>query len=175
LVELELLAGVAETIAMLALVVWLFFWGREIKGTRNVLNLLKLKNRPWVGPIDGSVISSKSDDEKNFVITLKNFGQIKAKNVKVNFTVQNQKPTKKQLITSNVSTSNLGSLMPELETDYSFPVDLNKIQKVKTNNEPLFLGLYFSYEFQSMKSGYGLINKYNPQLRSFERIETWDD
>ena len=67
---------------MFALVVWLFFWGREIKGTRNVLNLLKLTNRPWVGPIDGSVISSKSDDDKKFLIIVKNFGQIKAKNVK---------------------------------------------------------------------------------------------
>ena len=173
--ELDLLVQVAETIGMFALVVWLFFWSREIKGTRNVLNLLKLTNRPWVGPIDGSVISSKSDDKKKFLIIVKNFGQIKAKNVKVNFTVQNQKPTKKQLITSNVSTSNLGSLMPKLETNYSFLVDSNKIQKAKTNNEPLFLGLYFSYEFESMKSGYGLINQYNPQSRSFERIETWDN
>ena len=175
MVELELIAEVAETFGMSALVVWLFFWGREIKGTHHVLNLLKLKNRPWVGPIDGSVISSKSDEEKKFSVTLKNFGQIKAKNVKANFTVQNQKPTKKQLIASNISTPNLGTLMPQLETDYSFPVDSNKIQKAKTNNEPLFLGLYFSYEFGSVKSGYGLINQYNPQLCSFERIETWDN
>jgi len=171
-----MLEQVFMIIGMFALVVWLYFWSRNIKGSHDIVNFLKLKSRPWVGPIDGSVISAtNSDDEKEFSITLKNFGQIKAKNVKVSFTAQNQKPEKKQLIAQNISTSNLGSLMPQLQTDYSFPVDSNKIQKAKTNNEPLFVGLYFSYEFGSMKNGYGLISEYNPQLGSFERIETWDN
>jgi len=175
-IELDLLEQVFMIIGMLALVVWLYFWSRNIKGARDIVHFLKLKSRPWVGPTDSSIIyATKSDDEKNFSITLKNFGQIKAKNVKVYFTAQDQKPSKAQLNASNISKSNLGSLMPQLQTDYSFVVDSNKIQKAKTNGEPLFVGLYFSYEFGSTKSGYGLISEYNPQSRSFERMETWDD
>lgn len=176
MIGFDLILQIFVIIGMFALVVWLFFWGKNMQIEFSMVQLAESSTRAWVGPIDSSVIyPSNNEKENSYFVELKNFGVIKAKNITASFVIQKQRPTRNQFQDSNRSKSSLGALFPNMDTKYSFTVDSELMQKTVNGQNSLYVGIYFYYEFRDNHSGFGLISRFNPVTKLFERSETWDN
>jgi hypothetical protein len=177
LIDIDFILTIAFIIGNFGLVIWLYFWARNINNVRNIIHLTELQVRPWVGPIDSSTVlkSTLSNDKAKYVIKIKNFGKTKTKNVTVNFLIQDHKFNRKTIINSPNESLDLGPLHPEMEKDYWFYIDSDKMQKARSNAADVYIGLYISYDFETKKNGYGMIGHFDSHENDFVKTEMWDD
>ena len=71
--------------------------------------------------------------------------------------------------------SNLGTLLPEMETTYWFYIDSDEMKKARMYAAQVFIGIYISHEFSGGKNGYGLIGHFDSQKNGFVNTEMWED
>jgi len=132
--------------------------------------------RPWIGPSSGvEIMDTSSDDKQKFALMIKNYGTLPASNVAVFFTCKNTVLLKGNLQSSDASKFDLGPLMPGMEKRYWFSVDSDLLLKAKEGREQVHVGLYFSYDYGKVKSGYGMISHFDSETGSFVHKEMWVD
>lgn len=132
--------------------------------------------RPWVGPSSGiEFMRTTPEGKEQFVVTLKNYGEIPASNVVAMFAMKNEIPTRDKLKADDVDKFSLGPLLPNMEKRYWFFVDSDTLKRTKDGNGQIFVGLYFAYEFAGGKSGYGMISQFNREVNTFVHKDMWAD
>jgi len=171
LVDIALIAGESALVAM-TILIW-----KEIVHIDEVFKFTKLQSQPWVGPSDGNILSDPNPPpgKEKFNIKLKNFGELQSQNTTIHFLKKNQVISKDDLNSPNVDRTNLGSLLPEMETRYWFYLDSDEVQKARKNTAQVFIGIYISYEFSGGKNGYGLIGHFDSHEDGFVKTEMWED
>ena len=136
----------------------------------------KVRFRPWVGPCSGIELGSATEDKSHqFVITLKNFGETPATKVVAKFAHKTEPLTRDMLKSEKTNDFNLGPLLPNMEKRYWFFLDSDLIEKAKLDSTKIFIYLYFMYEFDGDKNGYGLISRYDASTNSFIHTDMWVD
>lgn len=147
---------------------------------------VKQRFRPWIGPISGIEFLREIDGRHQYVVTVKNFGEIPATSVIASSTTRTALPTR-DLLRSNtdkkiendskekLDSFMLGPLLPNMEKRYWIFIDSDLIQKGKNGISPLYTFVNFSYEYEGGKSGYGMISEYNPKTSSFVHKDMWVD
>jgi len=136
----------------------------------------KQRFRPWVGPSNSIHLMQVTQDMRHqFVIILKNFGETSASSVVAKFAHATEPLTKDVTKSEKTSDINLGPLLPNMEKHYWFFIDSDLIEKAKNDSAKIFIYLYFMYEYEGSKSGYGLISRYDPHSNSFIHTEMWVD
>jgi len=174
--ELKTIEQIAIIFGEAALVVMTFLIWKEIAHIREAFHFTKLHSRPWVGPSDGKISRDKdSKNKEKYVIKIKNFGKSPAKNVTVNFIVQDQKLSRGSVKNSHGDKFSLGPLLPEMEKNYWFYIDSDKMQKARSNAADVYIGLYISYELLHGKNGYGMIGHFDSHENDFVKTEMWED
>lgn len=132
--------------------------------------------RPWIGPVSGIELLKLKDKERQFVVTIKNFGTVSASNVVAIATVKNELPNKTILKASNgLDKFDLGPLLPNMEKKYWISIDSDAIKNADEGSRDVFTIVYFSYDYSGGKSGYGMISQYDPKLGIFIHREMWAD
>jgi hypothetical protein len=131
--------------------------------------------RPWVGPSSGIQFMRAAEGKEQFVVTLKNYGEIPASSVTAMCAKKNEMPKRDVLNSDGVDKFNLGPLLPNMEKRYWFFVDSDAVKKVKDGNGEIYVALYFSYEYYGGKSGYGMISQFDKQADNFVHRDMWVD
>jgi len=132
--------------------------------------------RPWVGPSSGIEFKNTAEGKEQFVITLKNYGELPASSVVATFTMKNEVPSRDILKGSDgIDRFNLGPLLPNMEKRYWFFVDSDTMQRAKNNNTNIFIALYFEYAFPGGRSGYGMISYFDSSANTFVHKDMWVD
>jgi hypothetical protein len=147
---------------------------------------VKQRFRPWIGPTSGIEFLRENEGRHQYVVTIKNFGEIPATSVIASSTTRTTLPTRDLLrLNSDKGSSNnsqekvdsfmLGPLLPNMEKRYWIFIDSDMIQQIKSGTSQLYTFVNFSYEFEGGKSGYGMISEYNPKTNSFVHKDMWVD
>jgi len=161
----------------IALALMAFFISKTYNKVKKTVKIINLQSQPWVGPSDGNILSDPNppSGKEKFIIKLKNFGELQSQNTTIHFLKKNQVISKDDLNRPNVDRTNLGSLLPEMETRYWFYMDSDEMQKARKNTAQVFIGIYISYEFSGGKNGYGLIGHFDSHEEGFVKTEMWED
>ena len=131
--------------------------------------------RPWVGPSSSIEFMRTAEGKEQFVITLKNYGELPASNLVAMFAMKNEMPNRDILNSNSIDKFNLGPLLPNMEKRYWFFIDSEAMQKAKDGNAQIFVALYFAYEFAGGRSGYGMISHFNAETNTFAHKDMWVD
>lgn len=166
--------GTAVATVLLVLLLW-----KAIKQMEATVSLSRvqtnLRFRGWVGPSSGiKHIGKSSDGRYQYEIIIKNFGEIVAEQV----TVSCKKDTKiieKEDPPKDLEVFELGPLLPSMEKRYWIFVDEQLMNKVKNEEEKLFIYLYIGYPVSNGKSGYGMVSEYEPKKEIFVHRKMWVD
>lgn len=154
------------------------FW-KTIKQLEETVKLSRIQSvyrfRPWVGPINNiQFMSTTSNGQDQFSISVKDYGEIPAANVIAKFTMKTEPVTKEILKNPDLFTSfNLGPLLPNMEKRYWFFIDSNLIEKVRKGTGQVFIVLQFTYEHHGGNSEYGSISQYDGTTNMFIHKEMW--
>ncbi|MFQ5941889.1 MAG: hypothetical protein ACE5KA_09360 [Nitrososphaerales archaeon] len=176
LAELALWVGIAEGIATVAVV--FFLWRAVTQMNANVeFNKIQVQHRfrPWVGPCSGIEFLSTNSGKEQFAIRIRNFGELPASGVKALSVLKEEKPTREVLKADGVSSFNLGPLLPNMEKKYWIFIDSDLMRKAKANSTQIFVALYFAYEFPGVSAGYGMISQFDAAANTFVHKEMWVD
>jgi hypothetical protein len=114
-------------------------------------------------------------DDCQFEITIKNFGQLAASNVAAKFVKSTEPLTRESFQSNNVSSYDLGPVMPTMEKHYWFFIDSELWKKADSGTVALYTGLYFEYNTAGKKSGYGMLSEYNSTTKNFIHKDMWID
>ena len=171
------IGSIGTAIGTIALVV--LFW-KTIQQLEETVKLSRIQAnyrfRPWIGPVSGiQQMSTNHENQEQFSITVKNYGEIPSSNVVAKFTIKESLPEKKILKSEQLSQFNLGPLLPNMEKRYWFYIDSDLIQKARVGNAEIFTLLYFQYEHLDGNSGYGLISHFDKMTNSFVHDNMWID
>lgn len=176
---LEQWVSISAGIATVALVYLLWRAVRQMDETARLSRVEVVHRfRPWIGPSSGIEFMRTTPEGKHqFVIRLKNYGELPASNVAAKFTMKNEMPTKDILKGSNpvVDSFSLGPLLPSMEKRYWFFIDSDMMQKAKDEKMQIFVALYFAYEFVGGRSGYGMISRFDKDANTFIHTDMWVD
>ena len=177
MIDLDLAEKISWIFGYSALGIMAVLFSRTFRDVKKTTELIKLENRPWVGPVSGDILLEPSiDNKEKFLIKIKNFGETPAKNVIVNFITQDhnldREKTKKS---QDIENDNIGSLLPSMEASYWFHIDSDTMQKARSNTAKVYIGLYISYDFEKEKNGYGIIGRFDSHENDFVKTEMWDD
>ena len=177
MIDLDFIEKISWIFGYSSLGVMAVIFSRAFRDVKKTTELIKLEHRPWVGPVSGDILSESSiENKEKFLIKIKNFGKIPAKNVNVNFITQDHKldreKTKKP---KDIENDNIGSLLPSMETSCWFHIDSDTMQKARSNAAEVYIGLYISYDFEKKKSGYGMIGHFDSHENDFVKTEMWED
>ena len=175
LIIIETISSVGTAIATIALVILLY---RTIKQMEATVYLSRVQTqyrfRPWVGPTNSiKELTNSINGKRQFEVVIKNFGEIPAEHVNVYFKQDTKLISKNDLKSEDVSSFNLGPMLPNMEKRYWFFLAHDLITRAKEGNEKIFTGIYFEYPVSGGKSGYGMISEYNAQTNGFIHKEMW--
>ncbi len=178
--ELETLVGVAHWLTGIGTVVLAVALIRTFKHMAAVTKLTSIETeqrlRPWIAPIGPIKKMEKSiSDDCQFEITIKNFGALAASNVTAKFVKSTEPLTRESFQSNNVTSYDLGPVMPTMEKHYWFFIDSETWKKADSGSEPLHSGLYFEYYTAGKKSGYGMLSEYNSTTKNFIHKDMWID
>jgi len=177
LAQIDQMATIGSAVGILALVVLFWLALKQMEQTQKLSKFqLEHRFRPWIGPLTGIEFMSESENRHQFGITIKNYGELPASNVQTLFSMRTEKPTREIIKKQDVMVSiSLGPLLPNMEKRYWFFVDSDQVRKSKAGDSQIFVVLYFPYEYQGGKSGYGMISQFDPKTNSFIHVEMWVD
>lgn len=172
--------GVISGMAQVAIVFILWKTVKDFGETAKVSKIqVEHRFRPWIGPSSGIEYVRKDNGQHQYAISVKNYGQIPASNVKVLFTVKNDEmPTRGILFNtseSSIDEFDLGPLLPFMEKRYWIFIDSEMIQRSKEDKRQIFIGLYFAYEYSKERSGYGMFSYLDANTNIFVHKEMWID
>ena len=179
--DLDTIAQVVSVISGIATVGVVFLLWKTVRDMQETtkLNKVQLQHRfrPWVGPSTGVELMKTVDNKNQYVIAVKNYGEIPASNVTAESRVSNEMPDRDMANKSDgMARFNMGPLLPAMEKRYWFFVesDLIKGTQVSENgHDPVYVVLHFKYEFPGGASGYGMISQYDPKSNAFVHKEMW--
>jgi hypothetical protein len=168
--------SIGTAIGTIALV--FLFW-KTIQQLEETVKLSRIQSnyrfRPWVGPLNRIEFLSSKDGRDQFSITIKNYGEIPSSTVTAKYLLKNELPKREMLKQDNVTSFNLGPLLPNMEKRYWFFIESDLIQKAKEGKTQIFTLLYFQYEHLGGNSGYGLISRFDGVSNSFVHVDMWID
>jgi hypothetical protein len=177
---IEMVIGVAHWLTGIGTIVLAIALIRTFKHMEAVTKMTSIETeyrlRPWIAPVGPIKIMEKSiNDDHQFDITIKNFGELAASSVTAKF-IKNTEPITRELLQSNSADSyNLGPVMPTMEKHYWFFINSETWNKSDGGLEPLHIGLYFEYSTAGKKSGYGMLSEYNSTTKNFVHKDMWID
>lgn len=174
---LEQIFVILNTLGTLVLII--LFW-KTIKHLEESSRLAKLQSnyrfRPWIGPINSIKRMPSTNEKHQFVVEIKNYGEIPSTKVVGRCKIKNELMQKSIVKnTQEMESFDLGPLLPNMEKKYWIFVDSDSIQKAKDGSTQIFVAIYFEYEYASGKSGYGMISQYDPKTDGFLHKEMWVD
>ncbi len=180
MVELEVVEKLIAIASGIATVLVVYLLWKTVRHMEESARLSKIevvhRFRPWVGPSSGIEFNGNAQQGKQqFVIKLKNYGELPASSVTAKFIMKEQMPTRDVLKAEGVDSLNLGPLLPNMEKRYWFFIDSETIEKAKSNNAQVFVVLYFEYVFPQGRSGYGMISQFDSNANIFVHKDMWVD
>lgn len=166
------LTGVGTIILAIALVRTF----RHLEASTRVSKIeTEYRLRPWIGP---SAAIKQMDNSINgdiqYSITIKNFGDLPATNVKAK-SIVSTKPLTKESLKEPLQEFDLGPLLPHMEKSYWFFIKPDMWKKISEGNDPLYVALYFEYPSLTGSNGYGSISEYNKNNETFIHKQMWID
>jgi len=178
--ELEMWVGVAHWLTGIGTIVLAVALIRTFKHMEAVTKMTSIETeyrlRPWVAPTGPIKKMEKSiNDDCQFDITIKNFGELAASGVTAKFVKSNEPLTRESLQSNNLDSYDLGPLMPTMEKHFWFFIDSEMWKKADSGSETLHSGLYFEYTAAGKKSGYGMLSKYDFATKNFIHKDMWID
>lgn len=175
--EFGLILGLATVIVESIIAVLLYRTVRDYAEVAKVSRIeAKHRFRPWVGPAGGIDFLRVANAKNQYTITIKNFGEIPASSVVGMSGARTDLPTREATRSDRLEKFNLGPLLPYMEKRYWIFVDTEMIEKAKHANSPIYVIVYFLYEFPSGgKSGYGMISQLDPSTNTFIHRDMWVD
>ena len=176
-VGIEVWAQIATAVATCALVILLYFTIKQFESQVEVSRIqTEFRFRPWIGPTGPITKMDKSiSDDCQFEITIKNYGELPANNVKAKFVKSTEPLTRDSIKTGDVTEYDLGPVMPTMEKHYWFFIDSDLWQKASTGTVSLYTALYFEYDHSGRDNGYGMLSEYNPSAKNFIHKDMWID
>ncbi len=176
LTTLGQLGSVGTAIATIALVI--LFW-RTIQQLEETVKVSRIQSqyrfRPWVGPSGRIEFMARNDERDQFAIPIRNFGEIPSTSVVARYLMGTELPKREAIASSDVTSFNLGPLLPNMEKRYWFFIDSDLLQKTREGSSQVFTIMYFQYEHHDGKSGYGLISRFDRTSDSFAHVDMWID
>lgn len=174
---IQTLSSIGTAGATIALVFMLY---KAIKQMESTVKLTQIQTeyqlRPWIGPstrfqkIDPSI-----NDQIQFEVHLKNFGELPASAVNAKFFSSDKIIERDDLISKSETQFDLGPMLPNMEKRYWFFIDKERWEKILNGDESLFTGVYFEYQANSHPNGYGIISEYVPSSKNFVHKDMWID
>jgi len=179
-VELELLqilGSLGTTGATIALVIMLYKAFTQMKSSVKLAQIqTEYQFRPWIGTSERfQRIEPSINDQIQFEVIVKNFGELPASTVNVKFVSDNKMINRQSVKSESASKFVLGPMLPNMEKRYWFFIDQDRWKKILAGQESLFTGVYFEYQVNSKLNGYGIISEYIPASKSFVHNEMWID
>jgi len=178
--ELEMVIGIAHWLTGIGTVVLAVALIRTFKHMEAVTKMTSIQTeyrlRPWIAPTGPIKKMEKSiSDDCQFEVTIKNFGELAASAVTVKFVKSTEPLSRESLQSNNVTSYDLGPVMPTMEKHYWFFIDSETWKKADSGTESLHTGLYFEYYTAGKKSGYGMLSEYNSTTKNFVHKDMWID
>ena len=178
--NIEILVGIAHWLTGIGTIVLAIALVKTFKHMEAVTRMTSIETeyrlRPWIAPTGPIKKMEKSiNDDCQFDITIKNFGELAASNVTAKFVKSNEPITRESFHSDNVSSYDLGPVMPTMEKHYWFFIDSELWKKADSGSEPLHTGLYFEYSTAGKKSGYGMLSEYSSATKNFIHKDMWID
>jgi len=178
--NLEVFVGIAHWLTGIGTVVLAIALIRTFKHMEAITKMTTIETeyrlRPWIAPTGPITKMEKSiSDDCQFDITIKNFGALAANTVTAKFVKSDEPLTRESLQSKNVTSYDLGPLMPTMEKHYWFFIDSELWKKADSGSGPLHIGLYFEYSAAGKKSGYGMLSKYSSTTNNFIHNDMWID
>ena len=136
---------------------------------------MEFRFRPWIGPVNSIKPMGEANGKNQFDVAMKNYGELPATELVASFKMDTKMMTKEVLKSGDVESFNLGPMLPNMEKHYWFFIDCDLIEKAKRDEIKIFIALYFDYQTNQAKSGYGMISEYNPKMNGFMHKDMWVD
>jgi len=177
--DLELILTSSTVLYTLATVALVFVLYRTIKQFQSTVEVSRVQTkyrfRPWIGPINQ--IKDMGTDSKSgkhqFDLTIKNYGEIPAQNVRIFCKIDNKMMPKEFYKSEGVESFDLGPMLPNMEKHYWIFIDSDMFEKAKEGKEKIVSALYLEYPIADGDSGYGMISEYNKEKNIFVHKEMW--
>lgn len=118
-------------------------------------------------------MGKNSDNQFQFDVTIRNYGELPATNVRASFCSSDKIMKKEELEFAEEKKFNLGPLLPTMEKHYWFFVDEQDFAKAKSSQKDLFIAVSFEYPITNGTSSYGMISQYNPDTDMFVHKDMW--
>ena len=175
--QIEQMFAILNTLGTIILII--LFW-KTIKyleeSSKNARIQTNYRFRPWIGPTNSIKPMSTSDNRHQFVVEIKNYGEIPASDVIAMYKMNTQMMSKDIIKNPDgLEKFNLGPLLPNMEKRYWFFIDSDLVEKAKNGSNDIFTLLYFTYDHLGGKSGYGMISQFDPKTNSFLHKNMWVD
>ncbi len=171
------LGSIGTTGATIALVVMLYKAFKQMESSVRLAQIqAEYQFRPWIGTSQKfQRIESSINDQIQFEVIVKNFGELPASTVSVKFTSDSKMINRQDVISKSESEFMLGPMLPNMEKRYWFFIDQDRWKKILDKEESLFTGVYFEYTVNSQLNGYGIISEYVPVTQNFVHKDMWID
>jgi hypothetical protein len=175
--SIEAVGSIATAVATIALVFLLYQTVKQLEVTVEVSRVqTEYRFRPWIGHV-GSIkkMNDSINGDRQFEITIKNFGELPASNVTASFVLSKNILKREEVKLQKSSSFELGPMLPNMEKHYWFFIPHDVLKKGDEEEEKIFIGLFFSYPMSGKESGYGLISEYNSSTHDFIHRDMWID
>ena len=174
---LQILGSLGTTGATIALVVMLYKAFKQMKSSVTLAQIqTEYQFRPWIGTSQRfQRIEPSINDQIQFEVIVKNFGELPASAVTAKFVSDNKMINRQTVKSESASKFVLGPMLPNMEKKYWFFIDQEKWKKILDGQESLFTGVYFEYQANSQPNGYGIISEYIPASKNFVHSDMWID
>lgn len=176
-ISIEAIGSVATAIATIALVIILYRTVRQFEATVEVSRIqTEYRFRPWIGH-SGNIekMENSMDDDCQFDVTVKNFGELPASGVSAKFLFSDKMLTRDDIKSESIDSFDLGPMLPNMEKHYWFFIPKTIWNNAMEGKSKVFTGLFFEYSVSDKKSGYGILSEYNPTTENFVHKDMWID
>ena len=174
---LQILGSLGTTGATIALLIMLYKAFKQMRSSVKLAQIqIEYQFRPWIGTSQRfERIEPSINDQIQFEVIVKNFGEIPASTVIAKFVSDNKMINRQTVMSESTSKFVLGPLLPNMEKKYWFFIDQDRWKKILDGEESLFTGVYFEYQVNSQPNGYGIISEYIPASKNFVHSDMWID
>ncbi len=174
---LQILGSLGTTGATIALVFMLYKAFKQMKSSVKLAQIqAEYQFRPWIGTSQRfEKIEPSINDQIQFEVIVKNFGELPASTVTAKFVSDNKMISRQTVMSESASKFVLGPILPNMEKRYWFFIDPDRWEKILGGDESLFTGVYFEYQVNSQLNGYGIISEYMPASKNFVHSDMWID